>query len=75
MLVKNELKKLQTFHASYFKDKNYFEEEGSQNYLVFQIMKTFFKKIGDAESILEWKFKGLSDESIKTPNNSLAPMY
>ena len=33
--VENELKKLQTFHSIYFKGKNYFEEDGSQNYLVF----------------------------------------
>ena len=36
-------------------------------------MNKCFKKIGDTESISEWKSKGLSDEIIKHPNNSLAP--
>ena len=36
LLVQNELKKLKTFDSSYFIGKNYFEEDGTQNYLVFQ---------------------------------------
>ena len=44
-----------------------------QNYLVFQTINKYFKKIGDTESISEWKSKGLSDEVIKPPDNSLAP--
>ena len=32
-----------------------------------------FKKISSTKSIAEWKSKGLSDEVIKTSNNSLAP--
>ena len=32
VLVKNELKKLKTFDSSYFIGKNYFEEDGAQNY-------------------------------------------
>ena len=36
LLVENELKKLKTFHLSYFKGNGHVEEEGSQNYLVFQ---------------------------------------
>ena len=32
--VKNELKKLKTFNSSYFIGKSYFEEDGTQNYLV-----------------------------------------
>ena len=35
LLVENELKKLKTFDLSYFKDKYHFEEDGTQNYLVF----------------------------------------
>ena len=38
LLVENELKNRQTFDSSYFKDKSHFEEDGSQNYLVFQPM-------------------------------------
>ena len=32
--VENELKKLKTFNSSYFIGKSYFEEDGTQNYLV-----------------------------------------
>ena len=38
LLVKNELKKLQTFDSSYFRSRRHFEEDGTQNYLVFQPM-------------------------------------
>ena len=36
LLVENELKRLKTFDLSYFIDKSHFEEDGTQNYLVFQ---------------------------------------
>ena len=36
LLVENELKTLQMFDSIYFRGKNNFEEEGTQNYLVFQ---------------------------------------
>ena len=38
VLVENELKKLQTFDTIYFRGKNHFDEDGTQNYLVFQLM-------------------------------------
>ena len=46
LLVENELKKLKTFYLSYFKDKGHFEEDGTQNYLVFQpILKGFLMSV------------------------------
>ena len=33
--IENNVKKLQTFDSSYFKGKSHFEENGTQNYLVF----------------------------------------
>ena len=42
LLVKNELKKLQKFDSSYFRGRNRFEEDGVQNYLVFQPMCKYF---------------------------------
>ena len=36
LLVKNELKKLQKVDAAYFRGKTHFEEDGTQNYFVFQ---------------------------------------
>ena len=68
LLVENELKKLKTFDSSYFIGKSHFEEDGTQNYLVFQPMYRYFKRIVDSNYILEWKSKGFSDESIKPPS-------
>ena len=36
LLVKNEIKKLNNFEAAYFRGKNYIEDDGMQNYLVFE---------------------------------------
>ena len=75
MLVENELKKLKTFASSYFIGKSHFEEDGTQNYLVFQPINRYFK-IGNSDYVLSWKSKGLSAESItppSTPNNFLNP--
>ena len=77
LLVENELKKLKTFDSSYFIGKSHFEEDGTQNYLVFQPMYRYVKKItgvGNGSYIYYWKSKGLSDErinSIKTSNHSI----
>ena len=62
LLVENELKKLEKFDAAYFRGKNYFEEEGTQNYLVFQLVYKYFEKTDDKVS--SWKSKGLPDEKI-----------
>ena len=43
LLVENELIKLKTFDSSYFIGKSYFEEDGAQNCLVFQLMYRYFK--------------------------------
>ena len=60
----------------YKNNKSHFEEDNTQNYLVFQSIQRYFKKIDITERILSWKSKGLSDEVIKFPattDNSLAP--
>ena len=36
LLAENELEKLKTFDSSYFIGKSHFDEDGTQNYLVFQ---------------------------------------
>ena len=70
------MNKLKTFDSSYFIGKSHFEEDGTQNYLVFQPMSKYFTMITNTDHISSWKSKGLSDESIKprtTSDNSLAP--
>ena len=79
MLVENEFKKLKTFDSSYFKGKSYFEKDDTQNYLVFQLMYRYFKRIagvGSGNYIYFWKSKGLADErlnSITASNDSITP--
>ena len=65
LLVENELKNLKTFDLSCFRGKNYFENDGTQNYLVFQPMYKYFKTTPTTHTILSRKSKGLSDETIK----------
>ena len=58
--IKNELKKLKTFDSSYFRGKSHFEEDGMQNYLVFQPIKRYFKviaSVGNGSYIYYWKSK------------------
>ena len=43
--IEKEFKKLKTFDASYFIGKSHFEEDGTQNYLVFQPIRRYFKLI------------------------------
>ena len=79
MLVENELEKLKTFDSSYFIGKSHFEEDGTQNYLVFQPIYRYFKRIagvGNDNYIYCWQSKGLSDKKIsyiRTPNYSITP--
>ena len=47
LLVDNELKKLKPFDSSYFIGKSHFEEDGTQNYLVFQPINRYFKAISN----------------------------
>ena len=50
---------------------NHFEDDGTQNYLVFQTVCKYFKMVSANDSnILLWKSKGSSDESIKRPSTS-----
>ena len=46
--IENELKMLTTFVLSHF------EQDGTQNYLVFQPIKTYFKIITNTKYISSW---------------------
>ena len=76
LLVKNELNKLKSFDSSYFIGKSDFEEDGTQNYLVFQPINKYCKVVANTDYVASWKSKGFTAESIKPPttsNNSLTP--
>ena len=51
MSIENELKKLKTFDLRYFVGRSYFEEDGAQNYLVFQPIYRYFKIITNTKYI------------------------
>ena len=73
VLVEYELKKLKTFYVSYFIGKSNFEEDGTQNYLVFQPIIRYFKVntiITVNDYVSSWKSKELSAETIKAPTTS-----
>ena len=73
------MKKLKTFDSSYFIGKSHFEEDGTQNYLVFQPMYRYFKIIagvGNGSYIYYWQSKGLSGgrlNSISESNYKVTP--
>ena len=79
LLVQNELKKLKTFDSICLRGKSHFEEDGPQNYLVFQPIQRYFKiiaNVGNDNYVYYWKTKGSSDEtinSIKTSDYGITP--
>ena len=78
LVIKNELKKLKTFDSIYFRGKIHFKDDGTQNYLVFQLIPRYFKTVyvKDINYVLSWKYKGLPDEEIdyvRTANYILNP--
>ena len=57
--------------ASYFRGKNYFDGDGTQNYLVFQGVYKYFEDVDVSKTIIKfhansWISKGLSDEKISS---------
>ena len=75
MLVENELKKIRKFDAAYFRGKSHFEEDGTHNYLVFQPIYRYFRRIigvGSGNYIYFWKSIGFSDERL---NSNTASNY
>ena len=72
------MKKLNTFDLSYFRGRSHFEEDGTQNWFVFQPMGRYLKiaYANDNNYVLLWKSKGLSDleiDSTKTNNYLFNP--
>ena len=60
--------------TSYFRGKNYFGDNGMQNYFVFQPMYKYFIKVIDSIDnpvyAHYWQSKGLSDGKINAPGTS-----
>ena len=72
-------KKLNAFDLSHFNGKNYFDENGTQNWFIFQPVGRYLKTDYTAKNIdyvLSWESKGISGSdinSIKTNNYLLNP--
>ena len=66
VLVKNELNKLKAFHSDYFIGKSHFEEDGTQNYLVFQPLNRYFKVLTNT---ITFHHGNLKDYLLKVLNH------
>ena len=76
LLLENEFKKLKIFDSSFCIGKSHFDEHGTQNDLVFQPIKIYFKVIFNTNYVSSSKSKRLSAKTIKPPNtfdNSFTP--
>ena len=62
--------KLQAFDSNFFHGKSHFEDDGTQNFLVFQSVSRYFKTVTSTGKVTAWKSKGLSDENNKPPSTS-----
>ena len=68
------MKKLKAFDSNYYNGKKYFNEDGIQNYLVFQSILKYLKV--NSSWITKWESKGLSNgslEVVSTSSNTLTP--
>ena len=54
LLAEIELKKVNTFDTAYYRGKNYFEEDGTQNYLVFQGIYKYFEDVHASKTIIKF---------------------
>ena len=77
LLVENEIYKLKRTSKVYKAVKDLLEENGVQNYSVFQLMGKYLEAPNNKNYVLEWKHKAVSDKSIKPPttiNNIRNPL-
>ena len=70
--IENEQKnKLEKIDSSYFKGKSHFEEDGTQNYLVFQGVYKYFEDADVSKTLIKfyansWISRGLSNGKISS---------
>ena len=65
LLVENELNKLKNFDSSCFIGKRHFEEDGTQNYLVFQPIYMYFKSLLLPNMLNMFQKENLKDYLVK----------
>ena len=64
--------------VSCFRDKNYFDGDGTQNYLVLQGVYKYFEDVDVSKTIVKfyansWISKGLSDDKISSVSGFTRP--
>ena len=69
------MNQLKVFDSSYYIGQSHFEEDGKQNYLVFQPVIWHFRLVTSTDNILPWKSKGLSAETITVPNHMIIVLF
>ena len=57
LLAENKFRKLKTLVSIYFRGKSHFEEDGTQNYLLFQPMNRYLRVGASINQIVLWKSK------------------
>ena len=60
----DKIVKWQPFDSSSFRGKSHFEDDGTPDSLVFQLIYRFSKMVGDTNHISVWKSKKLSDKEL-----------
>ena len=73
MITEKKFKKLNTYDLNYFRGKNYFDEDGTQNYYIFQPLGKYLEvtDTNNINYILSWQTRWLTNlkiESLKTNN-------
>ena len=61
----DKLVKVQAYDLLHFIGQIWFGYDGIWNYLVFQILYDYFRKIVNNDNISVWESKALSEETIK----------
>ena len=76
VLIESELKKLQTVDSSLFIGQSYFNNDGTQIYLIFQPIYKAITISGLSNKIARWESNGSSNEKFRllyTTNKILSP--
>ena len=79
--LKKKKKRREQFDSIYFCSKSHFEDDGTQNYLLYQPIQRYFKRIDGFDDgnyrnyIYYWKSEGFSDEKINSFRTSDTNYY
>ena len=64
VLVENESKKLHTFDLSLFIGQSYFNNDGAQIYLIFQLFYYTLERLGNTEKFVSWNVNACQPRNL-----------